>query len=107
MSNSPTPGMIHTVYFWLEPSLKEAERADFVRGAEQLGTVPEVLHFYGGAPAATESRDVTDHSFDYSIHLFFASEATQLAYQLHPIHLKFVDEQAAKFAVVKVFDSAA
>ncbi|MFT7120096.1 MAG: hypothetical protein ACJAZ9_000266 [Neolewinella sp.] len=99
--------MIHTVYFWLKPELTAEDRADFVRGVKALATAPTVLAFYAGGPAGTESRDVTDHSFDYSIHLFFASEANQLAYQVDPIHLKFVDEQAQKFATVKVFDSRA
>lgn len=107
MADSPTPGMIHTVYFWLKTDLDEAARRNFVQGAEALAGAPTVLAFYGGAPAGTEHRDVTDHSFDYSIHLFFASEADQLAYQVDPIHLKFVDEQADKFATVKVFDSKA
>ncbi len=107
MAHSPSPGMIHTVYFWLNPALSAAERADFVRGAQALATAPTVMAFYGGGPAGTASRDVTDHSFDYSIHLFFASEADQNAYQVDPIHLKFVDEQAHKFATVKVFDSLA
>lgn len=107
MADSPTPRMIHTVYFWLKPDLGQAARTDFVRGAEALATAPTVLAFYGGGPAATEHRDVTDHSFDYSIHLFFASEAEQLAYQVDPVHLQFVDEQAGKFAKVKVFDSKA
>lgn len=97
--------MIHTVYFWLKSELNTAAREDFVRGAQALATAPTVQAFYGGGPAGTEHRDVTDHSFDYSIHLFFASEADQLAYQVDPIHLKFVDEQADKFVTVKVFDS--
>lgn len=104
--SSPSP-MIHTVYFWLKPDLDGAARTDFVRGAEALAGAPTVQAFYGGGPAGTEQRDVTDHSFDYSIHLFFASEADQLAYQEDPVHLKFVDEQAGKFATVKVYDSKA
>lgn len=107
MAHSPTPHMIHTVYFWLQPTLDAADKADFIRGAKALATAPTVLAFYGGGPAGTERRDVTDHSFDYSIHLFFASEADQYAYQIDPIHLKFVAEQSDKFATVRVFDSLA
>ncbi|MEM9261116.1 MAG: Dabb family protein [Bacteroidota bacterium] len=98
-------GMIHTVYFWLIPGLNEAERADFVRGAEALATAPTVLQFFGGGPAATTPREVTDHSFDYCIHLFFADVAAHEAYQIDPVHLKFVDEQAHKFGTVKVLDN--
>ena len=106
MADRPTK-MIHTVYFWLKEELTEAERSNFVAGARALATAPTVLHFYGGGPAPTEERDVTDHSFDYSIHLHFASVPDQKLYQDDPVHLKFVEEQAHKFATVKVFDSLA
>ena len=101
-----TPGMIHTVYFWLKPGLSEADLANFVRGAKQLGNAPTVLHCYVGAPAATPEREVTDHSFDYSLHLLFTDIEGHNAYQVDPIHLKFVEEQAHKFATVKVLDTS-
>ena len=97
--------MLHTVYFWLSPDISETGRADFVAAAEALAGAPTVRQFYGGGPAATPRRDVTDHTFDYSIHLLFASVADHNAYQEDPVHLKFVEEQAHKFATVKVFDS--
>lgn len=99
--------LIHTVFFWLDPKLTDEERQNFVAGANELGTAPSVMHYYGGGPANTEERDVTDHSFDYSIHLHFADEEGQLAYQTDPVHLKFVKEQAHKFARVIVYDSKA
>ncbi|MFK8165553.1 MAG: Dabb family protein [Lewinella sp.] len=101
-----TPGMIHTVYFWLKPGLSVADRSDFVRGAKQLGDAPTVLHCFVGVPADTAERDVTDHSFDYSLHLMFTDVAAQNAYQIDPVHLKFVEEQADKFATVKVLDTS-
>jgi hypothetical protein len=101
-----TPGMIHTVYFWLKPGLNEADRADFVRGAKQLAEAPTVLNCFVGAPADTPEREVTDHSFDYSLHLLFTDVQTHNAYQVDPVHLKFVEEQAHKFASVKVLDTS-
>ena len=104
---TPQTKMIHTVYFWLKPELTSDERENFVKGAEDLAGAPTVLHYFGGAPAPTEERDVTDHSFDYSIQLHFASIPDQKLYQDDPVHLKFVEEQAHKFQTVKVFDSLA
>jgi hypothetical protein len=98
--------MIHTVYFWLQPGLSEADRADFVLGAKQLADAPTVLNCFVGAPSDTPKRDVTDHSFDYSLHLLFTDIDTHDAYQVDPVHLKFVEEQAHKFATVKVFDTS-
>lgn len=103
---SATIGMIHTVYFWLQPGLDEAERADFVRAAKALAAAPTVLQCYVGAPADTPEREVTDHSFDYSLHLLFADVAAHNAYQVDPVHLRFVNEQADKFAEVRVLDTA-
>lgn len=99
-------GMIHTVYFWLEPGLDAAARENFVAGAKALGGAPTVQHCFVGAPADTPEREVTDHSFDYSLHLLFANVEDHNAYQVDPVHLKFVEEQAAKFATVKVLDTA-
>ena len=96
--------MIHTVYFWLK-SLSDDECRAFVDGAKALAGAPTVQRFYSGGPADTPERDVTDHSFDYSIQLHFDSVEDHNAYQTDPVHLKFVDEQAHKFASVKVYDS--
>jgi hypothetical protein len=62
---------------------------------------------YVSSPADTPERDVTDHSFDYSLHLLFKDVADHDAYQVDPVHLKFVADHAAKFAAVKVYDSKA
>jgi hypothetical protein len=102
-----TIGMLHTVYFWLTPGLSTSEREDFVAGAKALAEAPTVAACYVSTPAPTPERDVTDHSFDYSLHLMFASVADHDAYQVSDVHLKFVAEQAAKFAVVKVYDGEA
>lgn len=98
-------GMIHTVFFWLTPGLTDAELADFVVAARALGDAPAVSQCYVGTPATTPHREVTDHSFDFSLHLLFASVAEHDAYQVDPVHLAFVDSQAAKFAAVKVYDT--
>lgn len=97
--------VIHTVYFWLHDNLSDDDWAMFVEGAQGLAQAPTVQHFYGGGPAGTPERDVTDHSFDYSIHLFFADAAAHDAYQTDPVHLAFVAAHGGKFKSVKVFDS--
>jgi len=37
-----TIGMLHTVYFWLNPGLSAAERENFVAGAKALENAPTV-----------------------------------------------------------------
>lgn len=99
------PTVLHTVYFWLRKDLTTAERDDFARAARGLGAAPTVVDCRVGRPAATPGRDVTDHSFDYSLHLEFASVADHDTYQADPVHLAFVDTQSNKFERVLVFDS--
>lgn len=99
-----TIGMLHTVYFWLTPGLSADERSNFVAGAKALAEAPTVAACHVSIPASTPERDVTDHSFDYSLLLMFANVADHDAYQISDVHLKFVADQAAKFAVVKVYD---
>lgn len=102
-----TIGMLHTVYFWLKPGLSEADKAAFVAGAKALIEAPTVAACYVSNSAATPAREVTDKTFDYSLHLMFKDVADHDAYQVDPVHLKFVAEQGEKFATVKVYDSQA
>lgn len=103
---SMEPGMMHTVYFWLKEGLSEEDKKDFVRGVQSLETVPSVKRFFMGPPASTPSRGVVDNSFDLALILWFDDVAGHDAYQVDPIHLKFVEEHEAKFGTVKVYDNA-
>lgn len=87
------PGLIHNVYFWLKEDITDEERKAFLHGVKQLGNVASVQRIFIGKPANTENRDVVDNSFDYSLQLWFEDQAGQNAYQIDPIHLKFVELQ--------------
>ncbi|MCP9237549.1 Dabb family protein [Lewinella sp. JB7] len=105
MSQSTDPGMAHTVYFWLNDGLSAAELQSFEQGVRDLKNAPTVRRVFLGKPATTPSRDVVDNSFDYSLVLWFDDVAGHDAYQVSPTHLKFVEDHAAKFQTVKVFDN--
>ena len=99
------PGLIHQVYFWLDPALDEAARQDFVAGMKSLSAAPTVRRVMVGPPAATPQRDVTDKTFDYMLVLWFDDVAGHDAYQIDPVHLAFVKAHEAKFKTVKVLDA--
>ncbi len=99
-------GMMHTVYFWLKPGLSDEEIASFEEGVRSLAKAPSVVKLLAGPPAATPSRGVVDNTFDFALSLWFEDVTGHDAYQVDPVHLKFVEEQEAKFGVVKVFDNA-
>ena len=105
MTASTDPGMAHTVYFWLQDGLSDAELASFEEGVQSLEAAPSVRRLFLGKPAATPSRGVVDNSFDYNLVLWFDDVAGHDAYQVSDIHLKFVADHEAKFKTVKVFDT--
>ena len=105
MQQQATPGMVHTVYFWLKDGLSEEELRSFEAGMKSLEGAPTVRGIFTGSPAATPSRGVVDNSFDYNLVLWFDDVAGHDAYQVSPTHLKFVEAHEAKFDVVKVYDN--
>jgi len=104
-SNIKETGMVHTVYFWLTDDVTEERKKEFEQALIDLSTVPSIDKFYWGTPAATTPRDVIDDSYDYAINVFFESIEAEAAYQVDPIHDKFVETQKAIFRVVKVYNN--
>ncbi len=98
-------GMIHTVYFWLADDITNERKMKFEKGLEDLSQVPSISKFYWGAPALTADRDVIDNSYDYAINVFFKSVEDEAAYQIDPIHLKFIEDHKEIFKEVKVYDN--
>lgn len=104
----PVPGrkgILHQVYFWLKNTGSAADTAALLKGLATLRRIPGVQQLFIGVPASTENRDVVDNSFAVSELMFFANEAAQAAYQLHPIHKKFVAEYSHLWERVVVYDS--
>ena len=100
-----SPGMIHTVFFWMNEDVDEAGERAFKDALMELEAIPSVKRMFVGPAAATADRDVTDNSFDYSLILWFDDIEGQNAYQVHPIHTAFAEGQGPKFSKVIVYDS--
>jgi len=95
---------VHHVYFWLkEPQSKEAA-AKLVEGLEGLSKVKTIQMFHIGKPADT-NREVIDRSYAISWLVLFKDKADQDAYQVDPIHLKFVEQYSHLWSRVVVYDS--
>ncbi|MBX3751171.1 MAG: Dabb family protein [Opitutaceae bacterium] len=97
--------LIHSVYFWLKPELTPAQRAEFLTALEALKDVPSVKQFYLGKPAGVTPRPVVDLTFDYSITCVFADVAGHNAYQVHPLHLAFVNTGKPLWTKVQIYDA--
>jgi hypothetical protein len=95
---------VHHVYFWLKNPRTKEDLAKLVAGLERLSKVKNIDSFHIGQPAAT-NREVIDTSYSVSWLIIFRDKAAQDAYQVDPIHLKFVEECSYLWQKVVVYDS--
>ena len=100
-----TGTLVHHVFFWLKEPNNPAVRKQFEKALDDLRKVPSIKFSHIGVPAGTESRDVVDHSYTYSMITFFDSQEGQDAYQIDPLHVKFVEENNHLWNKVVVYDT--
>ena len=100
-----TGALVHHVYFWLKEPKNEAHKKQLVNALNDLLKVETIKMSHIGYPAGTESRDVVDHSYSVSYMVMFDDRAGQDAYQVHPIHTKFVEDNQHLWNKVVVYDS--
>ena len=81
----------HVVIFWTKPEVPGATDA-LIAGAEQyLRPIPLAKSFHIGRMMPSH-RDVVDQSYQVGLHLLFENKAAEEAYQVHPLHLEFVEK---------------
>ncbi|MEM9017872.1 MAG: Dabb family protein, partial [Verrucomicrobiota bacterium] len=97
--------MRHNVYFWLDESLSDEEKASFEDGLRALFKIDVVAQGSFGKPAGTPERPVTQNTFDYALVLEFESVEQHNAYQVHDDHHVFVDQFSQWFREVRVYDT--
>ncbi|MBW6536907.1 MAG: Dabb family protein [Mariniphaga sp.] len=97
--------LIHHVFFWLKEPNNEAHKKQLVKALNDLLKVETIKLSHIGFPAGTESRDVVDHSYTVSYMTMFDDQAGQDIYQVHPLHVKFVEENSHLWEKVIVYDS--
>jgi hypothetical protein len=90
----------HIVIFWTDPN-KASAAADLIAGAEKfLKPIPGVLNFHIGKMVPSH-RPVVDQTYQVALNLVFPDKKAQDDYQVHPLHIEFVDK-AFKPNCVKV-----
>lgn len=95
---------IHHVYFWLKNPESKEDLEQLIKGLEELSKVTEIKLFHIGLPAPTD-REVIDNTYAISWLNVFETAADQDAYQVHPMHLKFIHDCSKLWSKVKVYDS--
>ncbi len=98
------PPVVHHVFFWLKNPKSKEDLARLLAGLRTLGAIETVKAIHIGVPAETEQRGVVDASYSASEILFFDDVAGQNAYQVHPIHKKFVADCEHLWERVVVYD---
>lgn len=100
-------GMLqHNVYFWIKEGVSDADKKKFEKGIQNfISAVKEIHKTEIGVPAVTEDRDVVDHSFAYSMFVWFKTMEDHNVYQEHAAHKKFINDFSSLWEKVKVYDS--
>lgn len=81
----------HVVIFWTDPANPTAVE-ELMAGAEKyLRPIPGVLHYHVGRMVGS-TRPVVDQSYQVALNLVFASKKAQDDYQVHPMHIDFVEK---------------
>lgn len=96
--------LVHTVFFWLKKDLDAAKRAAFSAGVESLRDIPCAEAVYIGTPAAT-ARPVVDRTYDIGLTVVLKDLEAHDAYQIDPLHTKFLDEFRIFWERVVIYDA--
>jgi len=74
------------------------------KGLKALSEVSSIYRVYYGPPAMSP-RDVVDNSYDFALVCHFRDAAAEQAYQVDPIHLKFIEDYKDLWDRVQVYDN--
>ena len=90
----------HVVIFWTDP--KNPKAADeLIEGANKyLKPIPGILTYHVGKMVPSH-RPVVEQTYQVGLNVIFASKQAQDDYQVHPLHIDFV-EKVLKAVCTKV-----
>ena len=81
----------HIVIFWTDPAQPNAAD-ELLAGAERyLRPIPGTTHFHVGRMVPSH-RPVVDQTYQVALNITFVDKQAQDDYQLHPLHLEFVEK---------------
>lgn len=77
--------IIHTVAFKTKHPQGSAEESAFLKAGMALGDLPMVNNFQCFKQVSSKN------DFEFGVSMEFASEEAYEAYNIHPVHMKFVE----------------
>jgi hypothetical protein len=101
----PETPLVHNVFFTLKDASDSARQklADACR--KHLSGHDGVVFFCVAPPVPDLARPVNVRDFHVGLHMAFNSRAAHDAYQVHPRHKQFIEENKDNWAQVRVFDT--
>ena len=81
----------HIVIFWTDPANPGAAEGVIAGAKKFLAPIPGITHFHVGRMAPSP-RPVVDQSYQVALNVVFDSKKAQDDYQVHPLHLEFVEK---------------
>ncbi|MDA1275807.1 MAG: Dabb family protein [Verrucomicrobia bacterium] len=81
----------HVVVFWTDPEKPNAAE-ELIAGAEKyLKPIPGITHFHIGKMTPSH-RPVVDQTYQVALNTTFDSKKAQDEYQVHPMHIEFLEK---------------
>ncbi len=81
----------HVVIFWTKPEKPDSADALLAGMEKYLRPIPGALSFHIGRMVPSP-RPVVEQSYQVALNLVFPDKQAQDDYQVHPLHLEFVEK---------------
>lgn len=81
----------HIVIFWTKPEVENSEQLLIDGLNHYLPDIPGVVSMHVGKCAPSD-RPVVDQSYQVALNITFKSKIIQDEYQVHPMHIEFVEK---------------
>jgi hypothetical protein len=91
LSSNYSQQVVHHVFFYLKYPQSVQDKNELKEGLKTLESIQEVKKLLIGEPASTLQRDVVVSDWHVSEIIYFESIEDQDAYQVDPIHQRFVE----------------
>ena len=98
------PRLAHNVFFKLKDNSPARVHELIDACKKYLNVQPGIVFFAAGRLCAELARDV-NRDWDVGLHIVFDTKASHDNYQDDPTHIRFIEENKANWAAVRVFDS--
>jgi hypothetical protein len=99
------PQLAHIVYFKLKDSSDAAKEKLLGACHKYLTGHDGTIYFSVGTLVPDLEREVNQRDWDVALHVVFKNRAAHDAYQVHPRHKQFIEENRENWEKVKVYDA--